>query len=85
MPGLSEDRRLERQRVSIGSHRSFGTKTGECDHPYYAVNLSRSVRSARELALQRMGDVAIVKETCVNLGRKRDRGMRLSQWFEELP
>ena len=41
-------------------------------------------KSARELALQRMGDVAIVKETCVNLGRKRDRGMRVSQWFEEL-
>ena len=41
-------------------------------------------KSARELALQRMGDVATVKETCVNLGRKRDRGMRVSQWFEEL-
>jgi len=41
-------------------------------------------RSARELALQRMGDLAVVKETCVNLGRKRDRGMRLTQWFEEL-
>ena len=40
--------------------------------------------SARELALKRMGDVATVKETCVNLGRKRDRGMRVSQWFEEL-
>ena len=37
-------------------------------------------RAARELALQRMGDVATVKETCVNLGRKRDRRMRLSQW-----
>ncbi len=41
-------------------------------------------KSARELALKRMGDVATVKETCVNLGRKRDRGMRVSQWFEEL-
>ena len=41
-------------------------------------------RSARELALQRMGDLAVVKETCVNLGRKRDRGMRLTLWFEEL-
>ena len=40
-------------------------------------------QSARELALQRMGDVAVVKETCVNLGRKRDRRMRLGQWFEE--
>ena len=41
-------------------------------------------KSARELAFRRMGDVATVKETCVNLGRKRDRGMRVSQWFEEL-
>ena len=41
-------------------------------------------RSARELALAADGRHAIVKETCVNLGRKRDRGMRLSQWFEEL-
>jgi putative ABC transport system permease protein len=41
-------------------------------------------QSARELALERMGDVAVVKETCVNLGRKRDRRMRLGQWFEEL-
>ena len=31
-----------------------------------------------------MGDVAVVKETCVNLGRKRDRHMRLGQWLEEL-
>ena len=40
--------------------------------------------SARELALERMGDVAASNETCVNLGRKRDREMRISQWLEEL-
>jgi hypothetical protein len=40
--------------------------------------------SARELALQRMGDVAVVTATCVNLGRKRDRAMQLRQWLEEL-
>jgi putative ABC transport system permease protein len=39
--------------------------------------------AARALALQRMGDIANVKETCVNLGRKRDRGMRLTLWLEE--
>ena len=38
-----------------------------------------------QLALERMGDVAVVKQTCVNLGRKRDRRMRLGQWLEELP
>jgi putative ABC transport system permease protein len=41
-------------------------------------------QSARKLALERMGDVAVVKEACVNLGRKRDRRMRFGQWFEEL-
>ncbi len=40
--------------------------------------------TARALAMQRMGDVASVKRTCVDLGRKRDREMRLTQWIEEL-
>ena len=39
--------------------------------------------SARARALERMGDVAAVKQTCVNLGRKRDRTMRFGQWIEE--
>ena len=39
--------------------------------------------SARARALERMGDVAAVKQTCVNLGRRRDRTMRLGQWIEE--
>jgi putative ABC transport system permease protein len=48
------------------------------------VEQGMDTRSARELALRRMGDVALVTETCANLGRKRDRRMRLSQWLEEL-
>ena len=38
---------------------------------------------ARQVALGRMGDVARLRRTCVDLGRKRDREMRLMQWLEE--
>jgi putative ABC transport system permease protein len=38
---------------------------------------------ARETALRRLGDVRRLKRTCVDLGRKRDRQMRLTQWLEE--
>jgi putative ABC transport system permease protein len=38
---------------------------------------------ARETALRRLGDVRRLKRTCVDLGRKRDREMRLTQWLEE--
>src|SRR5512134_869931 len=41
-------------------------------------------RIAREMVLARMGDAGRLKRTCVDLGRKRDREMRLTQWFEEL-
>ena len=40
--------------------------------------------AARALALSRLGDVARLKRTCVDLGRKRDREMRLTQWIEEV-
>ncbi len=40
-------------------------------------------RVAREMVLARLGDVTRLKRTCVDLGRKRDREMRLTQWFEE--
>jgi putative ABC transport system permease protein len=40
--------------------------------------------AAREQAMARLGDVARLKRTCVDLGRKRDREMRLTQWIEEL-
>ena len=39
---------------------------------------------ARDMAASRLGDVARLKRTCVDLGRKRDREMRLTQWLEEL-
>ena len=40
-------------------------------------------RVAREMVLARLGDVGRLKRTCVDLGRKRDREMRLLQWFGE--
>jgi putative ABC transport system permease protein len=40
-------------------------------------------RIAREMVLARLGDVSRLKRTCVDLGRKRDREMRLKQWFDE--
>jgi putative ABC transport system permease protein len=39
---------------------------------------------AREMVLARLGDAGRLKRTCVDLGRKRDREMRLTQWLEEL-
>ena len=39
--------------------------------------------AARSLAIKRLGDLARLKRTCVDLGRKRDREMRLAQWLEE--
>ncbi len=40
-------------------------------------------RIAREMVLARLGDANRLKRTCVDLGRKRDREMRLTQWLEE--
>ena len=40
--------------------------------------------SAREEVLARFGDMDRVKRTCMELGRKRDREMRLTQRLEEL-
>src|SRR5262245_46707232 len=39
--------------------------------------------TAREIVLVRLGDVSRLKRTCVDLGRKRDREMRITQRFEE--
>src|SRR5262245_13539798 len=39
---------------------------------------------ARRAALNRLGDVDALKRSCVSLGEKRDREMRLTQWLEEL-
>ena len=40
--------------------------------------------SARQVAARRLGDLGSLKQACLDLGRKRDRRMRLAQWFEEL-
>ena len=40
-------------------------------------------RIAREMVLARLGDVGRLKRTCVDLGRKREREMRLTQCVEE--
>jgi putative ABC transport system permease protein len=40
--------------------------------------------TARELALGRLGDIARLKRTMTDLGRKRDQEMRLTLWLEEL-
>src|SRR5688572_4619210 len=41
-------------------------------------------RAARDLVLSRIGDLGRLKRTCVDLGRKRDREMRLTQRLEDL-
>jgi putative ABC transport system permease protein len=40
-------------------------------------------KTARDIVLSRIGDLGHLKRTCVDLGRKRDREMRLTQWIEE--
>ena len=40
--------------------------------------------AAREVALRRLGDVASLTQRCVDLGRKRDRHMRMIHWLEAL-
>jgi putative ABC transport system permease protein len=41
-------------------------------------------KTAREVVLSRIGDLGQLKRTCEDLGRKREREMRLTQWLEEL-
>jgi len=41
-------------------------------------------KTAREMALSRLGDLASLKRTMNQLGRKRDREMRVTLWLEEL-
>src|SRR5262245_18123740 len=40
-------------------------------------------KTARDIVLSRIGDLGHLKRTRVDLGRKRDRDMRLTQWLEE--
>lgn len=41
-------------------------------------------KTAREIAIKKMGDLDAFKRTCVDLGRKRDREMSITLWLEEL-
>jgi putative ABC transport system permease protein len=41
-------------------------------------------RAARDLVLSRIGDLRQLKRTCIDLGRKRDREMRLTRFVDEL-
>jgi putative ABC transport system permease protein len=41
-------------------------------------------RAAREVVLARIGDLGQLKRTCIDLGRKREREMRLTRRLEEL-
>src|SRR5688500_15881533 len=41
-------------------------------------------KTARDIVLSRIGDLGHLKRTCVDLGRKRDREMRLTEWLEDL-
>jgi len=40
-------------------------------------------KTARDIVLSRIGDLGQLKRTCVDLGRKRDREMRFTQWLDE--
>src|SRR4029434_3725432 len=40
-------------------------------------------KRARDIVLSRMGDLGQLKRTCVDLGRKREREMRLTRFIEE--
>jgi putative ABC transport system permease protein len=39
---------------------------------------------AREMVLARVGDLGHLRRTCIDLGTKREREMRITQWLEEL-
>jgi putative ABC transport system permease protein len=41
-------------------------------------------KAAREIVLARLGDLSRLKRTCEDLGRKRDRETRMTQWLEEI-
>jgi putative ABC transport system permease protein len=40
-------------------------------------------RVAREMVLARVGDIRRLRRECIDLGRKREREMRLTQWLDE--
>ena len=48
------------------------------------VDRGMDPKAAREAAIARLGDLASLKRTMTDLGRKRDRDMRLTIWLDEL-
>src|SRR5262245_38667407 len=40
-------------------------------------------KTARDIVLSRIEDLGQLKRTCLDLGRKREREMRLTQWIDE--
>src|SRR5262249_19920154 len=40
--------------------------------------------TARKIAVSRLGALVTLRRTCTDLGRKRNREMRLTQWLDEL-
>ncbi|HET9360245.1 MAG TPA: ABC transporter permease [Vicinamibacterales bacterium] len=48
------------------------------------VDKGLDAKAAREVVLARIGDTGRLRRTCVDLGRKRDREMRLTQWLADL-
>src|SRR5688572_9438278 len=47
------------------------------------VDCGLDPKTARDIVLSRIGDLGELRRTCVDLGRKREREMRLTQWLEE--
>lgn len=39
---------------------------------------------ARRVAMRRMGDLASIRQACLDQGKRREREMRLTRWIEEL-
>jgi putative ABC transport system permease protein len=48
------------------------------------VDRGMDPRTARLIAVQRLGDVARLRRTMLDLGRKRDRTLRIRLWIDEL-
>ena len=47
------------------------------------VDRGMDPKTAHELAIKRLGDLKHLKRTMVDLGRKRDREMRVTLWLED--
>jgi putative ABC transport system permease protein len=41
-------------------------------------------KAARDIVIARIGDVSRLKRTCVDLGKRREREMRITRWLGEL-